>query len=51
MLVILSEAKEPAIGVNAFASHMRINEAKMIERSSDIPNLFARSLAPLGMTT
>ena len=50
MLVILSGAKDLTIGIDAFATHVRIDEAKMIEDYLNHFTAIARSLAPLGMT-
>jgi hypothetical protein len=50
MKVILSEAKDLAVGMRVYCNQLRINEAKMIEGSARIFRVYERSLASLGMT-
>ena len=49
-MVILSEAKDLAVGMRVVSNQLNINEAKMIQGSLEILRPDERSLATLGMT-
>jgi hypothetical protein len=50
MNVILSEAKDRAVGMRVYCNQLKINEAKMIRGSWKILPTDEWSLASLGMT-
>ena len=50
MNVILSEAKDLAVGMRVHGNRLKTNEAKMIQNNLEMLPLDERSLALLGMT-